>query len=130
MSMHDYRTMLHAGVTARDIRYGMSRDWPLGMIAWAECKDRENEALHALDGWPQCACHACSCEQPATTTDDGGVYVCGACADYVVDDDGDVICSRCERSDEIETVTECCGAGGQMRTYTHWRAPEGPESAT
>jgi len=61
-----------------------------------------------------CECCGCDCGEPATTTDDSGTPVCAACSCYAIDDDGDV---HCARSGGIEQVTECCGAGGQTRTY-------------
>lgn len=39
-----------------------------------------------------CQCPCCDCEDPATETDHG-VCLCASCADYAVDDDGDVVCS-------------------------------------
>lgn len=41
----------------------------------------------------ECECQGCGCDEPATTTDDGGVPVCEECADFTCDD-GDVVCSR------------------------------------
>lgn len=53
------------------------------------------EAEAAAEKEPDlCECSACDCENEATTTDDHGVKVCAACAVYMVDDGGTVVCSR------------------------------------
>ena len=90
------------------------------------CNGESSEGPRTCDfSRPQkCQC-GCDCEEDATVLDDGGDWVCRACADYTTDEDGDVICSRDHRA---ETVTECCGAGGQTRTYVRLRPPEMPES--
>ena len=85
-------------------------------------RHREDEDLHDLPGWPKCQCSACGCDEPATTTDEGE-EVCGACADYVVDEDGDVHCSRLN---DVEIVSESCGAGNQMRSYARLIPPDMP----
>ncbi len=128
-TMTDYRIMLTAGtcITADDIRDGLARGRSLGEIAWSECRDRSDERLHELPGWPACECIGCGCSDPAITTDDGGVPVCAACSEYAVDEDGDVICSQSGRADKLESVTECCGAGGQTRSYMRLRPPVMPE---
>lgn len=41
----------------------------------------------------ECEC-SCGCSEHATTTDDSGIPVCAACADYYTTDNGDVVCSR------------------------------------
>lgn len=123
----DYRIMLSAGITSDDIRDGLRRSDTLGEIAWSQCRDRSNEDLHGLEGWPECECCGCDCANAAVTTDDGGVPVCEACSVYTIDDDGHVICSQSERGDELEEITECCGAGGQTRTYTRLRPPTMPQ---
>ena len=62
-----------------------------------------------------CEC-GCECGEAATTSD-GGVSLCAECAEYVMDPtSGEVVCSR---DPHVERVTECCGAGGQTRSY--WR---------
>jgi len=72
----------------------------------------------------ECECYACGgCTEPAVTTDQG-VPVCAECADYVVDDDGEVHCARC---DDVEIITESCGAGDQCRTYVRLAPPAMPE---
>ena len=86
---------------------------------WTLDSDRDNEKLHTLTGWPECACVACGCSDPATCTDDGGVEVCGACSDYTVDEDGDVHCSNC---DDTEVVNDSWG-----RSITRIKPPEEPE---
>ena len=58
---------------------------------WTLTDDRDNESLHDLPGWPECACVG-GCSEPATCTDDAGVEVCAACSDCTVDGDGDVHC--------------------------------------
>ena len=73
----------------------------------------------------ECECSCCNCTEPATTTDDWGIPVCDECSRYVIDADGDL---HCAREDDIEEVTECCGAGGQTRTYYRLRPPVMPES--
>ena len=98
----------------------------IGKLAWhALSHERDDEALHELPGWPECECTACGCSEPATTTDDGGCAVCAECAEYTVDDDGDVHCMRCG---DVEIVTESCGAGNQTRSYARLIPPEMPES--
>jgi len=72
-----------------------------------------------------CECQACDCSEVATTSDDGGVPVCAECETYVVDDDGDVHCSRCE---DVEIVQESCGAGQQTRTYARLKPPARPDA--
>jgi hypothetical protein len=67
------------------------------------------EAARRGRGWPVCECTGCGCGELATQTDDNGVPVCAECAAYVVDDDGDVICSR---SGNIEEVVEWGGGSG------------------
>lgn len=52
-------------------------------------------------------CHCgCGCSEPATTTDDSGERVCDECASYLVDDGGEVVCSRRTAS---WTVCHVCG---------------------
>ena len=73
----------------------------------------------------QCEC-GCGCGEAATTSD-GGVYLCGACAEYVVDPtSGEVTCSRDPRAEEI---VESCGAGGQTRSYWRLTPPAAPAVA-
>ena len=72
----------------------------------------------------QCEC-GCGCGEAATTSD-GGLYLCGACAEYVVDTSGKVVCSRDPRAEEI---VESCGAGGQTRSYWRLRPPVAPAVA-
>lgn len=55
-------------------------------------------------GWPECICVGCDCTDLATTSDDGGNPCCAACADYIVDDDGGVICGK--HGDPKEQVAE------------------------
>lgn len=63
-----------------------------------------------------CECPSCSCDEPATTTDDGGNHVCEACADYATDDDGQTYCSRCpEYRDDGEWT-----GGGMHGGGTGW----------
>jgi hypothetical protein len=87
---------------------------------WALESDRDNESLHDLPGWPECACAACGCSDPATCTDDGGVAVCGACSDYTTTDDGEVHCSQC---DDTEVVSDSWG-----RSITRIKPPAEPET--
>ena len=87
---------------------------------WTLKNDRDNESLHDLPGWPECACTACGCSEPATCTDDGGVEVCAACSDYTVDGDGEVHCSQC---DDTEVVSDSWG-----RSITRIKPPEEPET--
>ena len=73
----------------------------------------------------KCEC-GCGCGEDATTSD-GGVALCAACAEYAVDpESGEVVCSRDPRAEEI---TECCGAGGQTRSYWRLRPPAAPAVA-
>jgi len=63
-----------------------------------------------------CECYACGgCPDPATTTDEGG-DVCAACAEYAVDEGGEVYCSRCP---EYEDAGEWTG-GGMCGTTSVW----------
>ena len=98
-----------------------------GKLVWDECHNRHKmvEMCASWPGWPTCQCTCCGCDEPATTTDDGSVEVCDACADYTCDDDGCVVCSRDERT---EVVTESCGAGNQRRSYVRLKPPEMPVS--
>jgi len=74
----------------------------------------------------KCEC-GCGCGEDATTSD-GGVALCAACAEYAVDpESGEVVCSRDPRAEEI---TECCGAGGQTRSYWRIRPPVAPAVAS
>lgn len=92
----------------------------------ADREDRRRLAPLDLPGWPACECCGCGCVEQATTTDDGGVPVCEECSQYDVDDEtGDVVCSKTEGV-ELEEITECCGAGGQSRTYYRIAPPEEP----
>ena len=115
------RLTIQALVTA--VRYGQP-----GKLVWDECHDDRCEMVDmcaSWPGWPRCQCDGCGCDEPAVTTDDGGVAVCGACQDYTCDADGCVVCSRDPRT---ETVVESCGAGNQMRRYVRLKPPEMPES--
>lgn len=48
----------------------------------------------ATTGWIELECECeCGCGEAATTRDEGS-YLCGACAEYTVDESGDVHCSR------------------------------------
>lgn len=64
----------------------------------------------------RCACPDCGCDEPATTTDDGGTAVCEACAEYAVDEDGDTYCSR--RAEYVD-AGEWTG-GGMHGCGTGW----------
>jgi hypothetical protein len=66
------------------------------VLEWQRC----NEALAPHDLDIRCDCDACSCAEPATERCEGTV-VCGACAIYVVDDDGEVLCSNCEGTEIV-----------------------------
>ena len=69
-----------------------------------------------------CEC-GCGCGEDATTSD-AGVALCEACAEYTTDpESGEVVCSRDPRAEEI---VECCGAGGQTRSYWRLRPPTAP----
>ena len=129
-------TLLHslreiAAIGGRDIdllllvaAYRRDRD---AIGSWLFAKARHcRETLAGLDlpGWPKCEC-TCGCDEPATRTDDAGMPVCGACSDYATDDDGEVVCSRSGRT---EQVTECCGAGGQTRSWTRVLPPRSPRA--
>jgi len=110
------------------IRTGLQRGQSLGEIVWQEMRryvDHDDDPILDLPGWPTCECSACGCDEPATTTDDGGTAVCATCADYAIDEDGDVHCARCG---DVEEVVECCGAGGQTRSYYRLRPPTMPET--
>lgn len=117
----DLRILLRAGIDADTIRACVARRGSLADIAW-EHGDREDERLHEIAHWPWCTC-TCDCDEAATTTDDGGGEVCDACSRYAIDKDGEVVCSR---SGLTEEISESCGAGGQMRTYTRIIPPEFP----
>ena len=70
----------------------------------------------------KCEC-GCGCGEDATTSD-GGVSLCGACAEYVVaPESGEVICSRDPR---VEEVTEYGGVGAEARSYWRLRPPVAP----
>ena len=86
---------------------------------WTLTNDRDNESLHDLQGWPECACIACGCSEPAACTDEG-VEVCEGCSDYTVDGDGEVHCSQC---DDTEVVSDSWG-----RSITRIKPPEEPET--
>jgi hypothetical protein len=117
-----------AGLDARQRRTvieAMNSYRSIGEAAfWNLQSERDNEKMHELTGWPECACVACGCSEPATCTDDGGTEVCDACSEYTVDSDGDVHCSN---MDDVEVVTESCGAGFQTRSYVRLKPPEMPE---
>ena len=53
-----------------------------------------------------CDC-GCGCDAAATTLDDSAVLVCAECADYYLDADGEVVCSR-EQGDDM---CRDCGEG-------------------
>lgn len=101
-----------------------NRRYKAGELVFWECQSLRDERWHDLDGWPECECCGCGCSDPATTTDDGGVPVCAACAEYTVDSDGEVHCSN---MGDVEVVTESCGAGNQTRSYARLKPPEMPE---
>lgn len=90
---------------------------------WAIPGGRNNEALHDLNGWPKCACTGCGCDEPATCTDEQSVEVCGVCSEYTIDNDGKVHCANC---DDVEIVTESCGAGLQIRSWARLKTPASP----
>lgn len=126
MMIYTLARVLHT--TARDVTAKLRRGKRIGRAVWRATGpgDRPDEIVAlALDGWPVCACTACGCSSPASTTDDSGVAVCAACSDYTVDDDGEVHCSQC---DDVEVVTESCGAGGQLRSYVRMAPPAEPET--
>jgi len=81
------RALRRAGVKAYEIRGGDVAD-----LAWRHL-DREDSALHSIEGWPACECCSDWCDDPATTTDDGGNAVCAACVDYACDEDGQPHCA-------------------------------------
>ncbi|MGC1582706.1 MAG: hypothetical protein WA766_14560 [Candidatus Acidiferrales bacterium] len=123
MTINDAARLRETGLDARQRRDIIARmdgvHKTVGAVAfWALPSERENQRLHALPGWPACACTAwnCDCDDPATTTDDGGVAVCEVCAQYVIDADGQVHCAQCDDV-EVEIVTESCGAGHQTHSY-------------
>lgn len=102
-----------------------NRRYKAGELVFWECQSLcDEERWHALDGWPECECVGCCCSDPATTTDDSSIPVCDACSEYTVDADGDVHCSN---MDDVEVVTESCGAGNQTRSYVRLKPPEMPE---
>jgi hypothetical protein len=70
----------------------------------------------------KCSCTACGCADLATTVDDADSLVCAACADYVVNSDGEILCSRCEG---VEHVTD--GTRTQLRLRPPERPPEDSE---
>jgi hypothetical protein len=113
------RQLVRAGADPDNIR----RSGP-GGAAW-DLDWRNDDSLHSLDGWPTCECSGCGCDEPATMTDDADVPVCDECSDYALDDAGEVHCSR---EDDVEIVTESCGAGDQTRSYARMRPPEMPET--
>lgn len=91
--------------------------------AWDAAASGDRETLAEAGLAPRCECSACGCVELATTIDDGRNRVCAACEEYTCDDDGEVLCSRCEG---VETVTESCGAGNQTRSYLRKSPPEMP----
>lgn len=99
------------------------RDGDLGRTLFRESSDREELAAAEIVGWPECECTGCGCSEPATCTDDQGIPTCAQCQDYTTDEDGQVLCGRC---DGVETVVESCGAGNQTRTYLRQAPPEMP----
>lgn len=66
---------------------------------------------------PTCACTGCGCDDQATRTDDQGYPVCDECADYTVDEDGDVVCSRMTDGGTTCHVCEQTIAWGSIRTH-------------
>jgi hypothetical protein len=66
----------------------------------------------------KCQCE-CGCDNPATTVDDGGFPVCEECSLYVVDEYGDVHCSK---SDDVEVIQDSWG-----RSITRFKPPKYPE---
>lgn len=101
----------------------------LGQAMFFKCGDRDGAIKEIGEewedfGWPQCECTGCDCDEPATCTDDQGIPTCTGCQDYTTDDDGNVLCAKC---DGVETVVESCGAGNQTRTYLRQSPPEMPE---
>ncbi len=114
------RMILAAGgepVGGRSIALRLLHGEAPGRVAW-DC----GAGNPALPGWPKCECNAC--DNPATGTDDGGNPVCDECREYAVDEDGDAHCAT--HSDDVEIVTESCGAGGQTRSYARLRPPGMP----
>lgn len=93
------------------------------LVFWEYQSLRDDDRWHGLNGWPECECGGCGCDEPATTTDDSSIPVCGACSEYTCDDDGDV---RCSNMDDVEIVTESCGAGNQTRSYARLKPPAMP----
>jgi hypothetical protein len=79
------------------------------LVFWEHQSLRDDERWHELVGWPKCQCCSCGCDDPATTTDDASVPVCEACAEYTTDGDGDVICSRMDRTAELISEIEEAG---------------------
>lgn len=128
MTIHDLRLLL-AYMSADDIRRASARYRTAGEIAWHEMSGpcEPDDPRVSLDGWPECECSSGACREPATRIDEGGTPVCDACADYVIDVQGDIHCASCD-SDDVEQVVESCGAGDQTRSYYRMRPPAMPES--
>ena len=104
------RALRRAGVSVPDIRDG----WLQVIRALDDPAAAQTLADRYPEDWPLCACAICT--DPATTIEpEVGELSCVGCTDYAVDDDGDVHCAHCD--DDVEVVTESCGAGQQTRTY-------------
>jgi len=108
----------------------------VGLWAWEQLgyDGRRESRWHGLDGWPACACSGCDCQLPATTTDDGGEYICGECTDYCIDEGGAVICAKMTESfaqchvcgEEINWGGICTDGGPGAANYRVGRCKCGP----
>lgn len=85
------RAALHEDCAEQTIT-GEDDDAPDG-CTWVGDLGRPDDLLDYAEA-VGCECSACSCDEPATTTDDSGVDVCEECSEYTVDASGEVICSR------------------------------------
>lgn len=89
-----------------DAMAGSPDDWE---VVEFHTDDNARRRWVALGRKPRtCECPDCGCDEPATTTDDGGNEVCAACAEYATDEDGETHCSRC---DEYTDEGEWTGGG-------------------
>lgn len=120
-SYHAIRQIARSGILTYDIRHESMRrgcDYVDAAVrlAW---RDGDRETLAALDlpGWPTCECSSEMCDEPATTTDDGGNRVCAACVDYAVDDVGECHCAA--HDPRVIDAGEWTG-GGMHGTPTGW----------
>lgn len=104
MTLHSYMLARYPD-DPEAVEYTMRRRGPREIIA------RERRGSSLID----CQCQ-CECGEYATTSDDTSVDVCDECAQYAVDEDGEVVCSRDERYRDDGEWT----GGGMYGCGTGW----------